>query len=237
MTNNLISSNSNETIADTSATQKAYQAIRRMIVVGELQPGEKLKIERLKSTLDIGASPIREALSLLTSDQLVERIDQRGFRAAAASRENFEEILVLRCSLEDMALRQSISNATIDWEENLILCHHRMVRGLREKNDSFEQSHKAFHTALLANCGSSILLKFCSQLYDLNVRYRNLAGQSQNYPMRDVSDEHEGILQAALARDVEKTSQCLLKHYRQTGAFLVGQFSGLAANQISSKEA
>jgi len=229
MTSYPVSANVNGVFSDTSATQKAYRAIRRMIVVGELKPGEKLKIERLKSTLDIGASPIREALSLLTSDQLVERIDQRGFRAAAASRDNFEEIFGLRCSLEDMALRQSIANATNDWEENLVLAHHRMVRGVRDNNESFEECHKAFHTALLANCGSSILLKFCSQLYDLNVRYRNLAGQAQSYPMRDVSDEHEGILQAALERDADKTSERLLTHYRQTGAFLAGQFSGLSA--------
>lgn len=57
--------------------------------------------------LDMGASPICEALSLLTSDMLVERIGQRGFRAAPASPANFEEILKLRCTLEDMALRQS----------------------------------------------------------------------------------------------------------------------------------
>lgn len=230
MSNNPISNTADAVLSDTSATQKAYRAIRRMIVVGELQPGEKLKIERLKSTLEIGASPIREALSLLTSDQLVERIDQRGFRAAAASRDNFEEILGLRCSLEDMALRQSIANATNEWEESLVLCHHRMVRGVRDKDESFEECHKDFHMALLANCGSSILLKFCSQLYDLNVRYRNLAGQAQSYPMRDVSDEHEGILQAALEKDADKASECLLTHYRQTGAFLAGQFSRLSAS-------
>lgn len=227
MSTNPIISNANSDLPDTSATQKAYRSIRRMIVVGELKPGEKLKIERLKSTLEIGASPIREALSLLTSDQLVERIDQRGFRAAAASRENFEEIFGLRCSLEEMALRQSIDNASNEWEESLVLAHHRMVRGMRVKDERFEESHKAFHTALLANCGSSILLKFCSQLYDLNVRYRNLAGQAQSYPMRDVSDEHEGILQAALERDADKACERLLAHYSQTGAFLSGQFSRL----------
>ena len=68
-----------------SATQGAYNAIRRMILVGDLRPGEKLKIDALKARLDTGASPVREALSLLTSDQLVERIDQRGFRGPRQS--------------------------------------------------------------------------------------------------------------------------------------------------------
>ena len=76
-----------------SSTQRAYHDLRNAIITGTIPPGERLKVETLKDTLSTGASPVREALSLLTSDQLVERIDQRGFRVARASREQFQEIL------------------------------------------------------------------------------------------------------------------------------------------------
>lgn len=208
--------------ADTSATQKTYIAVRKMIVTGEIKPGEKLKIEGLRKRLQTGASPIREALSLLTSDNLVERIDQRGFRAAPTSRINFEEILVMRCELEDVALRQSITNRTQDWEENLVLSHHRMVRAQVGGLDTFEDLHKGFHLALLGNCNAPILMKFCSQLYDLNIRYRYLAGSALNYKRRDVSEEHQNILDATIAGDADGASKHLLSHYRETGAFLVG---------------
>lgn len=211
-----------------SATHRAYMALRRMIVVGELKPGKQLKIEDLRVMLDTGASPIREALSLLTSDQLVERFDKRGFRAATASQDNFEEILGLRCSLEDMALRQSVERRSEDWEENLVLSHHRMVREPRDNIEAFEDRHKAFHMALLANCGSPILMRFCSQLYDLNIRYRYLAGRSLNYQKRDVAGEHAGIMQAAINGDADLASERLQNHYRQTGAFLTGLFTGAA---------
>lgn len=207
----------------TSATQKAYLSLRHMIVVGTLKPGEKLKIDNLKVLLGIGASPIREALSLLTSDQLVERIDQRGFRTAPTSEKNFMEILGLRCALEDMALRQSIASASDAWEERLVLCHHRMTRQTRADIDRFEERHKAFHMALLDACDSPILIRFCSQLYDLNVRYRNLAGRSLAYKSRNVDHEHLEILQAAVARDADLASARLLSHYRQTGDFLRGE--------------
>ena len=107
--------------SDASSTQRSYRAIRKLIVECEIQPGEKLKIEGLRKRLDTGASPIREALSLLTSEHLVERIDQRGFRAAPTSRDNFDEILELRCDLEHMALRTSIANASEEWEESVVL--------------------------------------------------------------------------------------------------------------------
>ena len=205
-----------------SATQRAYMALRKMIVTGVLRPGEKLKIDNLRKLLDTVASPIREALSLLTSDNLVERIDQRGFRTAEVSATNFEEILMLRCTLEDLALRESIENASDGWEEEIVLAHHRMQRAKSSDPDAFEDLHKAFHMALLANAHSPILLKFCSQLYDLNIRYRFLAGNALNYQRRDVGDEHAGILDAAVARDADKASERLLNHYRMTGAFLSG---------------
>jgi DNA-binding GntR family transcriptional regulator len=207
---------------EASATQRTYVALRDMIVTGAVQPGEKLKIEGLRDKLQTGASPIREALSLLTSDNLVERIDQRGFRAAPTSQSNFADILSLRCALEDMALRQSIAARDDAWEENLVLCHHRMVRAQRTGDAAFEDLHKAFHLALLEACDAPILLKFCSQLYDLNIRYRYLAGRSLNYRRRDVSKEHDAIMQAAIAGDADAAAAALLSHYRETGAYLVG---------------
>lgn len=101
-----------------SATKDAYNKLRDLLLTGELAPGEKLKIERLRGVLGIGASPIREALSLLVSDQLVVRHEQRGFRAAETSGDNFDEILSLRCTLEDKALRQSIGQSTEAWVES-----------------------------------------------------------------------------------------------------------------------
>lgn len=203
-----------------SSTQRAYLALRSAIITGEIPPGERLKVEALKESLQTGASPVREALSLLTSDQLVERLDQRGFRVAQTSQDQFQEILGLRCQLEDLALRESVGAGGQDWEEALVLAHHRMSRAEQDNAPEFEALHKDFHMALIANCGSPILLRFCAQLYDLNVRYRYLAGKSKSYKRRDVAAEHRAILDAAVTRDIELASTLLLAHYRATGAFL-----------------
>lgn len=218
-----------ETALETSATQRAYHTLRRMILIGDLPPGEKLKIERLRSLLDMGGSPIREALSLLVSDQLVERLDQRGFRTPEISRENFAEILKLRCALEEMALRESIANADDAWEEALVISHHRMMREPRGNAEAFEAVHKSFHMALLRNCKSPVLLRFCNQLYDLNIRYRYMAGRSLDYARRDIGREHTDILNAAVDRDADRACPLLLAHYRNTGAFLERYFAPMAA--------
>ena len=203
-----------------SSTQRAYLTLRGEIITGKIAPGQRLKVDTLKDSLDTGASPVREALSLLTSDQLVERLDQRGFRVARTSRTQFHEILDLRCNLEDLAVRQSIDRADQEWEEKLVLAHHYLARSDRQQTGEFEARHKNFHMALLAACGSPILMRFCSQLYDLNVRYRYLAGTSKSYGSRDVEAEHRAILDSVVNRNANLASELLIAHYRNTGAFL-----------------
>ncbi|MFT4619781.1 MAG: GntR family carbon starvation induced transcriptional regulator [Sulfitobacter sp.] len=210
-----------------SATRGAYLTLREMILTGELRAGEKLKIDKLRAMLSLGASPIREALSLLTSDMLVERIDQRGFRAAPASQANFEEILMLRSTLEDMALRKSIANTTSEWEERLVLSHHRMKKAVGQGTAVFELAHKAFHMALLDNSGSQMLLKYCGQLYDLNIRYRYLAASSEQYVSRDIPFEHAEILEAALGHNADLAVDRLVNHYALTGDYLSPRLGNL----------
>lgn len=200
-----------------------FRELRERIIQGTIAPGERLKVESLKVLLDTGTSPIREALSLLTSDLLVERIDQRGFRATNTSKEHFQEILILRCQLEDIALRGSIERGDTAWEEQLVIRHHHLTKSDRNQIDDFEKVHKDFHQALISACGSPILLKFCDQLYHLNIRYRFLAGKSIRYSKRNVAKEHSNILTAALERDADTASSCLLQHYTLTGEFLADQ--------------
>ncbi len=203
-----------------SATQRAYSSLRRMIILGEIAPGEKLKIEELRQTLNIGASPIREALSLLVSDQLVLRLDQRGFKSAEVSKKNFLEILELRSMLEVRALRLSIENTHTEWEENVVLALHRLKRAEKEGLEPMEDQHKAFHLELINNCGTPLLFGYCEQLYDLNIRYRFLAAGKASYSRRDVTAEHQGIVDAVLDHDAATASQRLLEHYSLTGEYL-----------------
>lgn len=219
----------------TSVTAQVYGRVRADILTGGLEPGQKLKIDELRQAYGSGSSPIREALSLLTSDGLVERVDQRGFRVALVSAEAFEELLTTRCWLEERALYESIQRGGKEWEEKVVLAEYHLSRTPRSTSDNafianqdWEHRHKDFHMALISACGSSILLNFCDQLYDQNVRYRHVAGRVA-YPKRDITKEHQAIMQAALDRDAPKATTGLVDHYRATSAFLT---KGLASSIV-----
>ncbi len=208
-----------------SITAQLFDRLRDDVLNGVLQPGQKLKIETLREQYDVGASPVREALSMLTAEGLVQRLDQRGFRVTDVSVSAFEELLRTRCWLEERALRESIDAGSDHWEENVLLAHHRLTRTPRSDGQSdrptpvWEKAHRLFHMSLLAACRSQFLIGYCGQLYDLNIRYRNLAG-SVAYPSRNVAQEHQNICDAALARDADRAVAQLIDHYTSTGEFL-----------------
>lgn len=215
-----------DALGSSSITSQAYSRLRSDIMSGALTPGKKLKIEELRSRYEFGSSPIREALSMLTSDLFVERIDQRGFRVADVSEKEFDELLRTRRWLEERALRESITHGDNRWEEQVVLSAYRLSRVPRSQandqfvaNEEWEIRHKHFHMALLAACPSSIMLKFCDQLYDQNVRYRHLSG-TKAYPSRDINAEHNAITDAVLERNADLAVELLMSHYSTTGNFL-----------------
>lgn len=209
-----------------SRTSDIYDRIRQDIVCGALPPGCKLKIEVLRERFEVGATPIREALSLLTADGLVERLDQRGFRVAEVSESEFVELLAMRCWLEDRAIRQAIQNGGKEWEEGIVLAHYRLSRTPRVPPDvsqtanfEYEHQHRNFHLSLVAACGSNTLLRLWHKLYNEANRYRYLSRLS-SLERSGVADEHQRIADAVLARDADRAVQLLVEHYKHTGDML-----------------
>ncbi len=164
-----------------SRTARVFARLRNDIMTGRLAPGRKLKIEDLRREYDSGSSTLREALSTMCADGLVERLDRRGFRVADVSVGAFDEFLKTRCWLEDRAVREAISNGDTAWEESVVLAHHRLSKTPRtprttgtdliHADDSWERADRLFHTSIISGRGSSILIQFCHQLYDQNIRY------------------------------------------------------------------
>ena len=218
-----------QTKAETSAaslTTRIYERLRHDILSGALAPGKKLRIDEIREVYGIGASAIREALSLLTSEALVERIDHRGFRVSPISRTGFDELLATRCWLEERALRESIRIGDVAWEEAIVLANFHLSRTKHSlapdrllENDHWEVRHKALHRALIAACGSMLLLRFCDQMYDLNIRYRRVAAPPRDAD-RNVEAEHAAIVESALSRDEDNAVEFLMRHYRCTADFI-----------------
>lgn len=214
-----------------------YERLRRDILGGLLRPGQKLQVEFVRDRYQVGNSPVREALSRLSSDGLVERREQRGFYVAPISADDLRELIKTRCWVEAIALRESIAARTPEWEEGLVLALHRLSRVPRSLNsESFatnpewERLHRAFHIALIRNCGSRWLLAFCEGLIDQAYRHRQLA-VAKIYPERNEAEEHRAIVQAAIEGDADTAVRELEAHYQRTAKIILECMESAAQNQ------
>ena len=213
--------------ASATRATSVFDALRADIVGGRFEPGGKLAIEALAERYGASATPLREALNRLVADGLVERREQRGFAVAPISAADLAEITKTRCWLEEIALRQSIAARDAQWEEALVLAHHRLARTPRslsethfEDNPAWEPLHRAFHRALIAGCGSRWLLGFCEQLADQHLRYRRLSAP-RAFAKRGVKSEHQALMEAAVAGHADEAVALLRAHFERTARILL----------------
>ncbi|RCW20632.1 GntR family transcriptional regulator [Ciceribacter lividus] len=213
-----------EKSAETPATRATgiYERLRADILSAELEPGRKLQLRFLTEHYGSGQTPIREALNRLASEELVIGKEQRGFFVKPISLDELQELTKTRCWVEGIALSESIQRATADWEEALLIAHHRLDRTPRsldpetfKDNPEWERHHRRFHALLIGNCGSKPLIGFCEQLADRLYRYRALSIRKA-FRVRKVSDEHAQIFKAAIERRTEDAVALLQNHYRRT---------------------
>ena len=204
-----------------SRSSVLYNLLRHDLLHGVFTPGEKLGMVALSQRYSMGASSVREALSKLSSENLVERIDHKGFRVAGLDYSELPVLLQTRCEVESLALRDSIRRRTPEWEDRLVLLVHRLSKTPRSLapdqyviNPAWEELHTQFHQALIANCSSRWLRQFCASLADEAYRFRQVAA-SRNYAKRDEA-EHVNIFNACIGGHEDEAAALLEAHYTRT---------------------
>lgn len=207
-----------KTIAET-----VYRKLRSDIIWGALPPGAPLKSDDLRKRYDTGISPLREALSRLSSERLAIASSQRGFRVATIDASSVIDIMETRIVIEGAALRRSIEVGDVVWETRVVAAHHALSRkpfpqAQGREAEAWMQLHRAFHMALLSACRSEWQMHFAALLFDQAERFRILRavktdpGESDRDPVR----EHQWIVEAVLDRDADASVVALGEHYRAT---------------------
>ena len=217
--------------ADT-LSERAAVLVQHDILTGQLEPGARLGIVELARRYEIGATPLREGLSRLVSRGLIVGIGQRGFRVAEVSRDDLLDITRMRTVVELEALRLAIAHGDDAWEAGILGALHQMQRYVerhgdqfREGADDFDRLHKAFHTSLLAACGSKRLLSAHSDLYDQAYRYRRVM-------MRGFDDgavfvaAHRDLAEKILARELDVSQNTLQAHLASTLGYVYPDRAG-----------
>ncbi|MGY4435793.1 GntR family carbon starvation induced transcriptional regulator [Bradyrhizobium sp. F1.13.1] len=138
--------------------------LREEIIACGLAPGEPLRFDVLRERFGVSFTTLREALTALTAEGLVDAQEQRGFRVAPVSRQDLVEVTDARVLIEVELIRRAIERGDDDWEIAVISTLHRLKRIEQRdpehplRDPEWKIAHRQFHQALVSACGSATLL-------------------------------------------------------------------------------
>lgn len=190
--------------------------IERMIVAGELCPGDKLNESALAERLQVSRGPVREAFRALEETGLLRLEKNRGVFVRQISAEEAAEIQGVRQVLEEYAMKSlalSISDESILRIRNLI---DSMEQACREQAvDRYFALNLEFHDQLIRATGNRKLHETYQRLVNELRLYRRLLLEDDHNLECSLS-EHQSILVALQQRDPERAARAMREHIEQS---------------------
>jgi DNA-binding GntR family transcriptional regulator len=186
-----------------------FELLHTRILAGKYAAGEWLRQEEIATQLGVSMTPVREALDLLVSVGLAERIPYRGVRVLQLTPEEIADAYFMRLLLECSAARaaaQVITSAQVDELRRLLEQMHGMVT----LNDisSQRQLNRQFHLGIVAAAGMPLLIKSYEtilntfpdwMLYEYMFRHPELLASS----LETEYQEHRHLVAALAAHELD----------------------------------
>jgi len=196
--------------AGASLADKAYHAIRELIVTLELAPGAVIDERALIERLSIGRTPVREALRRLAQERLVEVYPRRGMFVTGVDARELARISEVRAALEPEAARLAAERATEPEREELaVLLAELEAKGLgdRELMALDERIHRAVY-----RCAHNELLEATlEQYYVLSLRIWMMAIDRAR-ELDEAVRQHRVLLEAIRSGDGAQAATTMRDH-------------------------
>lgn len=186
------------------------QALRQRIRSGQLQPGERLRVDELTRELHMSPTPIREALRLLQADRLVDYRAHYGIAVAELSADTTEEVYHLRALLEPLAVELAVRTLTGAQLRELERLHDRHASAPTSKGGAaLSERNRAWHWAIYEASGWPILNDLVRQLWEA-FPWRTMWALPGRTSLS--LEQHEAVMEAIRAGDAEHAAQRMREH-------------------------
>jgi DNA-binding GntR family transcriptional regulator len=196
-----------------SLADRAYLALRDQLTTLQIRPGEPIDDGRVASDLEVGRTPVREALKRLEDDRLVVSYPRRGTFATGVNITDLAYINEIRVQLEPLAARRAAERANSSQQAEIqqLLTEFKNIDDLPSDPTDLMRLDITVHRTIYRAAGNP-------HLEDVLIRYHNLVTRIfclfvERLP--DVAEhinEHSAILQAILDGDGDTAAELTLKH-------------------------
>lgn len=196
-----------------SLADRAYLALRDRLITLQIRPGEPIDDGQIARELDVGRTPVREALKRLENDRLVIAYPRRGTFATSVDITDLAHINEIRLQLEPLAARRAAERATDLQRAGLRELIARIQDGDALEGDRTDlmRLDLTVHRAIYHAAGNP-------HLEDVLIRYHNLATRIFCLflgRLPDVAahiDEHGPLLAAIAAGDADRAAELAREH-------------------------
>lgn len=218
-----------------------FNVLHEKIISGTYKPGDWLRQEDIATQLGVSMTPVREALDLLVSAGLVERVPYRGVRVREISPKDVVEAYGLRLVLEAVIAQEAARNIT----NEQIAVLERMLEEMKKHDSLNEMSNerklsREFHSVIAEASRNDLLIKLYAVvtnafpdwlLYEALFRNPELLADSTARTLK----EHIAIVNALKKRDAEKAAQRSIEHVMDSGNWLE-EYLNIPAGLLREKE-
>jgi DNA-binding GntR family transcriptional regulator len=194
--------------------ERVYRHLKEEIMAGRIAPATVLQEVPLAESLGVSRGPIREALGTLAAEGLLTLTPRHGAVVTTLTKDDFLEAYQVREALEALAVRLAIPRMTDAEMEALDAYIVEMRRCAARSDDAgFFDANTAFHEAFVIGSGNGRLLEIYRRLIGQMRPYRRPSALLRGNLGQSIA-EHQGIMDAARARDPERTARLTLDHIR-----------------------
>lgn len=221
--------------------EEIFEILHKRIIAGKYSPGEWLRQEEISSQMGVSQTPVREALDLVVSAGLAERVPYRGVRVLELTANEIVDAYSLRLMLESTAARAAAHHRTQAQVEHMRSIVEQ-TKNLMTLNDMSQQRHlnREFHLSIISAGGNQMMSKIYEMvinsfpdwmLYEYMFRHPELLESSLTMEYH----EHKAIIEAIDNRDADLAAQYTLEHVLNLGRELV-DFLGIPDSILQPRE-
>lgn len=212
-------------------TERVYEILLENITKRNFAPGSKLGEQYLADELGVSKTPVREALSRLERENLVNIYPNRGAFVVEITKEDIIEIYDLREVLEGLAARQTaekIDSRGIERVANLI---DSMGKSLENEDLQSYSSHDSKLHGILGQISGNERLQ--EMIQNLRYQARILMASSVQIPGRAEKsmEEHRQIFEALKSGNCSEAEQKVRQHTKNTKKTVLENYESIGRKE------
>ena len=194
-------------------SEQIYQILRNDILTQKIKCGEKLTLKVLQERFQVSSTPIREALTRLTQDQLVSYYSNIGVNVISFTADDLREIYSFMGDLDGLAIRYA--SASPEQEKLLAEAKAILESGRKAAKtgdaETWNNCSDEFHLVFYRYCSNSRLTESAERLRSGISIFSNQYSK-ETVIQTQIDDEHQAIFDAYQNGEIEKAVQMMKSH-------------------------